>query len=101
MHLGLEYRPQDYDCDDFARFAATLAGLCHRRTPHQIGALAFGECWFLKDGFGLGHAINVAIVAGPETILGVKTELFFYDPQTFGPVDLDPVQLATVEFIRF
>jgi len=99
LQMDIDYRPQDYDCDDFARFAATLAGLCHRRSysSRLFSALAFGEMWYLRDGFGDGHAINVAIVAEDNKL----PSLFFFEPQTCERVTLDNVQLATVEFIRF
>lgn len=90
--LGIRYRQDCEDCDDFARFAASVAQLWNAKSENKGHALAFGEFWYVKDG-GEGHAINVALVEGGAVV--------FYEPQTQRIVELSEIEMWNATMIRF
>jgi len=91
--LGLSYKAESYDCDDFAKLAAAYAQILHGRT-HRDSGLAFGEFWYSR-GSGGKHAINVAVVYGG------KYELLFFEPQNCKQVRLSKQEIQSCQFVRF
>ena len=76
--LGADkYTAERHDCDDFARLAWAMAGLCHNLTSTRKSALAFGLLTYTTDAGG-GHAINFAVVHNAKG----EREIMFFEPQT-------------------
>jgi hypothetical protein len=96
---GLAYNPEAFDCDDFARLAASYAGLLHRasRGIQDKTALAFGEFWFDSNTTKGGHAINIAVVAGPDQ----RPKLLFFEPQTCEILNLSQSEVESCRAVRF
>lgn len=95
---GIQYSDTQFDCNRFAKSAATVADWCWVRTEKRDAALAFGVFTYL-EGFG-GHAINVAVHRRADQSL----YLAFYEPQPtrnggqfielcLTPVEISPEQL--------
>jgi hypothetical protein len=98
--LGARYRPEDRDCDDFARGAAYWAAEFWSQTPdNNDSGLAFGECWCQSR----RHAFNVALHLDANGQLVVVA----YEPQpaaggvTFTRLALDPDDWKSVTLCRF
>lgn len=72
--LGLQtWAAENWDCDDFADLYATLAKICHQRTPGSDGTgIPVGVIWYLQEGTG-PHAVNAAITSDQG--------LIFIEPQ--------------------
>lgn len=80
--LGLlEWAPEVWDCDKFARLAWVFASVDLAKTAGRPNAgLAFGVFCYTIFNNGGGHAINFAITE--------EKELVFYEPQTRKIVNL-------------
>lgn len=87
-----KYAEEVRDCDDFARFAASVAQLWNAKSENEGHALAFGEFWYVKDN-GDAHAINVALVEGGKVV--------FFEPQTQRIVELTESEKWSAKMIRF
>jgi len=92
LELGIRYQQECEDCDDFARFAASVAQLWNAKSANEGHALAFGEFWYVKDN-GDAHAINIALVEGGKVV--------FYEPQTQRIVELSEIEKWNATMIRF
>lgn len=96
--VSLEWGVDIFDCDDFARLAASYAELLHRATKTRLEAsLAFGEFWFFSETLGGGHAINIAVVAGQDQ--GPK--LIFFEPQDCSILNLSQSEVESCYAVRF
>lgn len=78
-------RPEQFDCNKYAKLASTMADLCWARTRKSDAALAFGLA-----GVGL-HMVNVAVH---------KDGVAFYEPQLQGEGVSGGVSMRRVEHTR-
>lgn len=83
------WKAEKNDCDNFAVRALADMGIAHATTERQTGkGLAFGLFFYQPDGGTSLHAINFAIIRGPD---GTHHPVWF-EPQpqanTFGLVSL-------------
>lgn len=89
-----DYNPENNDCDDFARLAASLAQILHHRTsPAVKTGLTVGEFWYRQD-IGGGHAINFIIY------LDGTPKIMFFEPQTQKEVFLSETEKQSCSFWR-
>ena len=84
-----------FDCDDFARLAAALAGILHKLSSKQPTGLAVGEFWYQRAG-GDNHAIAVAIVEEAG-----DWDLVFMEPQTQRELKLTEEEIQSCIAYRF
>jgi hypothetical protein len=87
----LPYRPEAWDCDDFADTFKVFASVCHRRMGVNTG-LAVGVIHYTSEKQG-PHAINMALTSD----LG----LVFFEPQTGKLVTLTPEEKKSIWHARF
>ncbi|HEX7861825.1 MAG TPA: hypothetical protein VF773_15935 [Verrucomicrobiae bacterium] len=77
-----KWKPEQFDCDDFARTAAAFAAVLHSNTkPFPKCGLAFGEFWYrspARPENDRDHAINCIVTAGA---LPADYNLIFFEPQ--------------------
>lgn len=86
------YKPEAWDCDDFAHLAASVAALCWARTePESDAGLAFGWLYYVTPAGG--HAINVACHRDKSG----WAYLACYEPQP-SPVCLKPITLSAEQW---
>jgi hypothetical protein len=74
--LGLRFSSEDWDCDDYAKYAWGLASICHGRTlDHPKSAIAFGVYiyYVIPTDPRSCHAINF--------FFDENLKLTFYEPQ--------------------
>lgn len=92
LPLGLtDYEDSKWDCDDFSRFYAASAGICHKRSAKRNSAIAVGEFWFRRED-GVKHAICVAITDKGR---------IFIEPQTGEEVILSKQEIQSSWLVRF
>jgi hypothetical protein len=83
-----------WDCDDFAAGYRWLAQVAHARNGKTDAGIAVAECWYWRAGIAdRAHAINCAIVDDGR--------LVYIEPQGCRLLELTPVELATIHFVRF
>lgn len=69
------YKPEAFDCDDFARAAAFFAGVCHVKTEgRKVAALAFNK--FLFQSKSGPHCLNIVFTNEQDG------GIMYYEPQT-------------------
>lgn len=96
IKIGIyRYTPEKNDCDDYARFAASLAQIFNFRSNPENKGLTVGEVWYMKDALG-GHAINIAIVSNGKIL-----EIVFMEPQTGRREFLSKKELESICYVRF
>lgn len=89
----LKYRPEAFDCDNFARCYANYLDILHSATPDApVCGIAIAEFHYVTDAGG-GHAINLAICNNKEFV--------FIEPQTCDEVILTQTEICNAQFIRF
>jgi len=88
------WKSNRWDCDDFAAGYRWLAQIAHARHGDADAGIAVAECWYWVGGLAEGaHAINCAVVDGGR--------LVYIEPQGCRLLELTPVELATIHFVRF
>ena len=93
QYLGVKYTSQAYDCDNFARGAASWADILHVITPeHPKSGLAIGEFVYATDDGG-AHAINIVICNDLEVV--------FFEPQTGTEAKISIFEKCNAINIRF
>lgn len=92
-----QWKSEENDCDDFARFGAFFAQYLHHNTPNKIKntSLCFGEFGYQKKDLS-GHAINVFLYREKG-----KVNVGFYEPQTCEVITLTKEEVSTCQFYRF
>jgi hypothetical protein len=89
--LGLVYRDEAFDCEDFADLTRALMRISHARTPDAPAAgLAVGVFSYISDATGGAHAVVFAIVNEGEDLRFV-----FAEPQTGQPLDLSANEISS------
>lgn len=78
--VGIEFRDEQWDCDNYAKMATVVADLAFYKTKKKEGSLAFGIfCyWSESNNIWGAHAINVAII---RNLTSNKIEFVFFEPQ--------------------
>lgn len=90
--LQMWFRPDQWDCDDFARGAAWFAQVQNRRKGKGRAAIAIAEFWYYRKGVpGDEHAVIMGMFS--PNLVG------FIEPQTWQPMNVFPNEICT--FYRF
>lgn len=96
IKIGIfRYAAESNDCDDYSRFAATLAQIFNAKSGRSDKGLSIGEVWYIKNG-NLPHAITIAIVANKGNY-----EICFMEPQSGKQEILSQKEIESIYYVRF
>lgn len=86
------YKPEAWDCDDYADLFSALARICHRRTAPDSGtALPVGVVHFRQKSGG-GHAVVVALTS--------DRGLIHIEPQTGEIITVTEAEAASAWLVK-